>query len=152
MQKFVKGLIYSFVFYSCGVLSVFSQSPPCTGTPEAGMAVATKSTICLGESVTVWLDNELWSSDLEYQWFASVNNGATYGPMVGSTNSFITVTPSQPTTYRARVKCQNSQSISYSTPVSIHFHTQINSVNDGFVCESGNATLSVGVNPGVEVK
>jgi len=84
-----------------------SVNPACSGTPAAGTANASSSSICLGESSTISLSGNATGCGISYQWQSSFDNSA-WANISGATSLTYNATPTGSTYYRCVVTCSNS--------------------------------------------
>ncbi|MFN3942888.1 MAG: T9SS type A sorting domain-containing protein [Flavobacterium sp.] len=133
-----------------GYLS-FATSNACTGAPNPGDTVASSTTICLGESVALSLQNIVAGTGITYQWYSSPD-GVTYAPINLATASTLNVTPTAATYYQCVVSCSNSSQSSTSTPVMVGFSNAILSTTPDTICGVGQATLAVTASAGSTVR
>ncbi|MEJ7625671.1 MAG: gliding motility-associated C-terminal domain-containing protein [Ferruginibacter sp.] len=110
----------------------WTPASPCTGTPNAGTAVANPSSACLGTPFTVSLSGVTVASGLTYQWQSSPDN-VTFTNIPGANSQSFTTTQSVTTFYRAIVVCTNgggsatSTSVQVTTPAAVSGTFTINS-------------------------
>ncbi|WP_118976489.1 Ig-like domain-containing protein [Taibaiella koreensis] len=96
----------------------FTPPVPCSGTPVAGTAAATATSICSGAD-TLNLTGYSNASGLTIQWESSVN-GTTWSPVAGATAAtYITPNLSSTVSYRAKVTCTASAQTATSNAVTI---------------------------------
>ena len=89
--------------------------PPCSATPEPGNTLATNSAPCLGNNVTLSLQNPSGAVGITYQWYNSA------GLIDGATASSYTITnASASSTYYCAVACSNNSSVTNSNPITIN--------------------------------
>ncbi|MFN7044304.1 MAG: T9SS type A sorting domain-containing protein [Flavobacterium sp.] len=129
-----------------GFLS-YADSNACIGTPTPGNTIASTPTICLGESVTLSLQNLTTGSGVTYQWQSSPD-GITYNDIVGATNAIYTGTPTMVTYYQCIVTCATGPSSATSNPVQITFTNNILSTTSAARCGTGTVTLDATANVG----
>ena len=82
-----------------GFLS-FADSNVCTATPNPGNTLASSSTICSGESVSLSLQNQTTGVGITYQW-KSATDGINYTAISGATNATLFVYPSLATPFQS---------------------------------------------------
>ncbi len=82
---------------------VFTWTPAiaCTGVPVAGTAVASPTTVCLGQSIALTLTGASVASGLTYQWQSSPDGATNWTDISGATSSTLTTSQSATTYYRA---------------------------------------------------
>jgi hypothetical protein len=87
---------------------------PCSGTPIAGSAQSTDTTVCSYDSFTLSLNGAVLGSGLSYQWYA---NGVL---IPGDTLPIVSnITQSANTTYTCVLTCNSSGFQSTSTPLMV---------------------------------
>ncbi|MBO9728271.1 MAG: right-handed parallel beta-helix repeat-containing protein [Chitinophaga sp.] len=98
----------------------FSWTPAvaCTGTPTAGTAIASPSTVCINGQVVVTLSGTTIASGMHYQWQSSPNN-STWTDIPNDTTNRLETTQTVTTWYRCKVTCTatNATAISSSATV-----------------------------------
>ena len=100
------------------IIFTWTPASACTGTPNAGTAVTSVSSVCLNESFNLSLTGATVASGLKYQWQSSPNN-TTWTNIPNDTTSGITVTQTASTYYRCVVTCANSGLSANSTSVQV---------------------------------
>jgi len=115
--------------------------PPCAGTPAPGATLATSSSICLGNTITLYPATHSFATGLSYQWMASIDGGITYNSVTGATTDTLTIAPAVNTTYKLQVSCANSGLSATSTELPITFNTNVSAVTPAAICGPGTATL-----------
>lgn len=126
----------------------YAVSDVCSGTPAPGNTVASATTICLGGSVTLSLQNVTPGSGVTYVW-ESATDGTTYAPIAAATTATYVATPAVATYYRAQVTCSGVTTI--STPVQITFTNNIITATPGTRCGTGTVVLNATGNTGATV-
>jgi trimeric autotransporter adhesin len=91
----------------------------CTGTPVAGTAASTPSSICLGQSFTLSLTGQTIASGITIQWQQSPNGSTNWTNIAGGTGGTLTTTQSATSYYRAVVTCTNSGASANSNAVQV---------------------------------
>ncbi|WP_339835877.1 hypothetical protein, partial [uncultured Flavobacterium sp.] len=132
-----------------GFLS-FANSNACTGTPVPGNTIASSSSICFGESVTLSLQNITNGSGVTYQWKSSTD-GTTYSTIPGATNSSLTIIPTVATYYICDVTCSAGPSTGTSVAVQVNFSNSITATTPGIRCGTGTVDLVATPNTGASV-
>lgn len=132
-----------------GFLS-YADSNACTGTPTPGNTIASSSTVCLGESVTLSLQNLTTGSGVTYQWQSSPDGG-TYTNIGGANNAIYTVSPTAVTYYQCIVTCATGPSSATSTPVQITFTNNILTTTPATRCGTGTVNLNATANAGATI-
>ncbi|MFZ4520579.1 MAG: T9SS type A sorting domain-containing protein [Bacteroidales bacterium] len=112
----------------------------CT-SPNPGTTIASANSICLGQSVTLSLQNAVPGTGITYQWQSSPNNG-TYTNIAGANTAQYFVAPTASIYYRCVVTCQNGPSSVNSVPVQITFNNTITSTTPGSRCGTGSVSLA----------
>lgn len=123
-----------------GFLS-FAESNVCSGTPVPGNTIASATTICLGESITVESQNSTVGTGVSYQWKSSTD-GVTYTAITGETNPTLTTTPIDESYYIVDVTCATGPATGSSTPVQINFFSSITASTPATRCGTGTVTLN----------
>ena len=101
-----------------GFLS-FADAKVCSGSPLPGNTVASSTSICLGASITLSLENTITDLGITYQWQYSLN-GIDYAAIPSANSATYIATPTEPTFYRCKVTCAIGSAISFSTPIQIN--------------------------------
>ena len=120
----------------------FATANVCSGTPNPGNTVSSVSTICLGESVNLSLQNDTAGSGVTYQWKSSAD-GIAYTNITNATSSTLTIVPTTITYYLAEVTCTASGFSAISSPVLVNFNNNITSITSAARCGVGTVALSV---------
>jgi len=145
------------VLNSCSVNSVSGETEdyvvniipltPCSGTPVAGTASSSASTICGSASTTLSLSgNTQNQSGYSYQWQESVNSGA-YSDITGATTesySLSSFAVSGSYTFRCVVTCANGGVSSNSVPTSAVMVYAAAFITPGTIglCDGNSAVVS----------
>uniref|UniRef100_UPI0025C2850C Ig-like domain-containing protein n=1 Tax=Flavobacterium sp. UBA6195 TaxID=1946554 RepID=UPI0025C2850C len=132
-----------------GFLS-YADSNACSGTPTPGNTIASSSTVCLGESVTLSLQNLTTGSGVTYQWQSS-SDGVLYNNISGANNAIYTATPTAVTYYQCIVTCATGPSSATSAPVQITFTNNILTSTPASRCGTGTVTLGATANAGATI-
>jgi hypothetical protein len=132
-----------------GFLS-FANSNICMGTPVPGNTIATATSICLGESVSLSLENISAGTGISYQWKSSTDS-INYADIVDATASTLTVMPSAVTYYLCVVTCATGPATASSIPVMISFPNSITDVSNAARCGVGSVTLGATPSAGATV-
>ncbi len=128
-------------------------SPPvftCT-TPAPGNTLATASTFCTGQIITLSLQHTITGTGVLYQWQQSPD-GLIFVDISGAATPSFYVMPDADTYYRCIVTCQNGPVSTTSTPVLLSLSQNITSVTPGSHCGLGSVTLSATAIPGAVIK
>ncbi len=102
-------------------------------TTAPGNTVSNASDICLGQSVTLSLENTLSGSGLTFQWKSSTN-GTDYTDITNATSSTYTITPLSATYFKCTTTCMNGPTTHTSTPLLIDYANKITSVTGATEC------------------
>jgi len=121
---------------------IFNWTPAvaCSGTPNAGTAVTSVSSVCLNENFTLSLTGVTVASGLKYQWQSSPNN-ATWTNILNDTTAALTTTQLASTYYRCVVTCTASGASATSTAVQVTSPTLVSgtfSINKALPTGGGN--------------
>ena len=130
-----------------GFLGNFSYASgvACTGTPSPGATVASSTTPCGGQSITLSLTTPTTGAGVTYQWRSSVDGGTTYVAISGATSATYVATPTVNTLYACVVDC--SGNIAVSNPVAVTVSTSTATGSDAIICASGPASLTAAGSP-----
>jgi hypothetical protein len=85
----------------------------CTGTPNAGLTLASDTTVCNGNTVTLNLVGNTTGSGLSYQW---QENGIN---LIGDTNAILLLNVNGANIYQCLITCLATGNSSTSVPVSL---------------------------------
>lgn len=132
-----------------GFLS-YADSNACVGVPTPGNTIASSPTVCLGESITLSLQNLTTGSGVTYQWQSSPDGG-TYTNIGGANNAIYTVSPTAVTYYQCIVTCATGPSSATSTPVQITFTNNILTTTPATRCGTGTVNLNATANAGATI-
>ena len=132
-----------------GYLS-YADSNACVGAPTPGNTIASSPTVCLGESITLSLQNLTTGSGVTYQWQSSPD-GVTYTNIGGANNAIYTVSPTAVTYYQCIVTCATGPSSATSTPVQITFTNNILTTTPASRCGTGTVNLNATANAGATI-
>ncbi len=91
---------------------------PCAGPPNAGISVASNTSICSTQNINLFLSGSTSASGLTYQWQSSPNNTVWTSIPTGTTLS-ITESVSVTTYYQCVVSC--GANTATSTPVAVFY-------------------------------
>ena len=92
-------------------------SPPCSGTPSAGIAMSTAYDGCVSYTPTLFLSGASTGCDISYQWESY--NGAAFTAIPGATNATYSPTISGASNFDCIVTCNGSGFSATSAPVFI---------------------------------
>lgn len=135
-----------------GQIYQFTPPPACTGTPTAGTATISSSTICLGSTITLNVPSASIGFGITYQWQQSATGTGGWTNVTGATTATSIVTPTAATYYRCFVNCTPSGLGDYSSTVSVAFTYNILSKTDSFRCGTGTAVLQATGTSGATLK
>jgi hypothetical protein len=82
---------------------------PCSGTPVAGNAVATDSSVCLNSTIDLSVSGNTTDFGITYQWQSSAD-GVTFTNEAGATNPIYTATIADSVYYRCIISCGTNSS------------------------------------------
>jgi gliding motility-associated-like protein len=99
---------------------IFSWTPAvaCTGTPTAGTATASSSTVCMNGQVTISLSGTTIASGIKYQWQKSTDNTTWTNSPNDTTNRLVT-TQTATSYYRCNVTCVTSNTTVTTNAVTV---------------------------------
>ena len=134
VNKPISAITFGKTSTATGVINVFAVSvaptsgvPACSGTPTAGTATSSASSVCPASYFTLALTGNTSAAALTYQWQYSTDNttwvnlptSSTTGPYSQNANAVTCVVTGQQaaTSYRCQVSCQGSTAT--STAVSV---------------------------------
>ncbi len=86
---------------------IYSLATPCSGTPDAGTAVA-PTIACENLPFDLSLSGNTLGTGLTYQWMSSPTASGPWTPIAGATSLNVSVTQSEDTYYACVVECTNS--------------------------------------------
>jgi hypothetical protein len=132
-----------------GFLS-YANSNACSGTPAPGNTIASATAICLGETVSLSLQNIPSGSGITYQWRSSTD-GATYTDITGAIGFTYDATPVAATFYVCNVTCATGSVSGLSTPVQITFSNSVIATIPAALCGTGAATLDATPSAGAAI-
>jgi hypothetical protein len=122
--------------YSLNIIT----APACSGTPIAGTATASTSTICQSGTSTLTLTGySVGATGLSLQWYDTVT-----GPIPAATGaSFTTPVLTASTSYFARITCANTGTFSDSNTINIIVNNPlVTSTTPNTRCGAGSVALS----------
>lgn len=93
------------------------NATPCSGTPDAGIAIASLSTACPTESFMLSIDSATIASGITYQWVSSTAASGPWTALAGATSSTLNTTISEDTYFACILTCTNSAAIDTSSSV-----------------------------------
>ena len=116
-------------------------------TPNPGNTVASETSICYGQQVSLSLENNTPGNGVLYQWQSSTD-GSLFTDINNETNSTTNVIPTEATYYRCRVVCLSGPDTAYSNPVLISFTYEVLSTTPASRCGAGTVDLEATVTTG----
>ncbi|MCR5861316.1 T9SS type A sorting domain-containing protein [Flavobacterium sp. J372] len=129
----------------------YAKSNLCSGTPNPGNTIASATSICLGTSVSLSVENATDGSGVSYQWQSSAN-GVNFTDIDGATAATLTVTPAAPTYYQLKVTCSAGPAVGTSTSVFVQFTNNITASSGDTRCGAGIVNLGAAGSAGSTVK
>ena len=96
----------------------------CAGSPDANTTVSNTPTACVGEIISLSLQNTYALTGITYQWQSSPN-GLVWTDIAGATGSTTLQTIAAATRYRCAIACSTGAPI-YSMPISITLKSYTN--------------------------
>ncbi|MFZ4401340.1 MAG: fibronectin type III domain-containing protein [Bacteroidales bacterium] len=109
--------------------------------PDPGNTLSSANSLCLGQTITLTVENPTIGTGVTYQWQSSAN-GSSFTNISGAINSFYTVAPVASVFYRCIVSCQNGPVSATSNPIQIDFMSNITSTTAASRCGTGTVNLS----------
>ena len=108
---------------------------PCAGTPDAGDALASATTVCPSTPVNLSLDSATVATGITYQWVSSASATGPWTAISGANNATYSTTISSDTYFACILTCSNSSASDTSTAVQVlstpFFQCYCNTVNAG---------------------
>lgn len=108
---------------------------PCAGTPDAGIALASATTVCPSTTVNVSLSNATVASGITYQWLSASSATGPWTAIAGANNATYSATISADTYFACILTCATSSASDTSTSVLVlstpFFQCYCNTVNAG---------------------
>ncbi|WKW46340.1 GEVED domain-containing protein [Myroides sp. JBRI-B21084] len=102
--------------YNVNILTL----PACSGTVNAGTAVASETAACIGKPINLSLSGNTIASGITFQWQSSPAGANTFTDISGATGPMHTIaSQTTATDYRCVVTCTSSNSTKMSTVVSV---------------------------------
>lgn len=95
------------VYPASGTSFQWAPPPACSGTPTAGVTVASSNPVCSGTKINLSLNGNPSGTGLTYQWISS-SDGISYSNIAGATSPTDSVTVAAATYFRCIVTCSNS--------------------------------------------
>jgi hypothetical protein len=121
----------------------------CT-TPAPGATVSTANPVCLGQSITLSLQNFTPGTGVNYQWMWAPD-GVSYSNIIGALDATYTFAPTVHGFYQCKVTCQNGPVFAISTPIHITFANSITSTTPGSRCGVGTVQLQAAGSAGTTI-
>lgn len=113
---------------------------PCAGTPDAGIALASATTVCPSTTVNVSLDSATVASGITYQWLSASSATGPWTAIAGANNATYSTTIAVDTYFACILNCTNSSLADTSSVVQVlstpFFQCYCSTVNAG-----GNGSL-----------
>lgn len=104
--------------YWCDIDNINFSNDACVGTPVAGTANASPTTLCAGTSTSLSLTGATTGIGITYQWQSS-GDDITYANIAGATTATYAATVTESTYYRCIVTCAASGDADTSSSVSV---------------------------------
>lgn len=108
---------------------------PCTGTPDAGDALASATTVCPSAPVNLSLDSATVASGITFQWLSAPSASGPWTAISGANNSTYSTTIAADTYFACVLTCTTSAASDTSTSVLVlstpFFQCYCNTVNAG---------------------
>ncbi|TAF93219.1 MAG: PKD domain-containing protein [Bacteroidetes bacterium] len=101
------------------LLFLWTAASACTGTPAAGTATSSLSSVCLNQPFNLSSTGGTVASGLIYQWQVSTNGGTTWTNIAGATTQGFTVSQAATSQYRLITTCTVSNLSATSAPVTV---------------------------------
>jgi hypothetical protein len=117
----------------------FASGTACSGTPAPGATIASPSSVCSGQSITLSLTTPTTGAGVTYQWQSSTDGGSTWANVSGATASTYVATPTVNTSYQCNVTCSSISGT--STPVAVTMTASTATTTGNTVCEPGSVVL-----------
>ena len=118
----------------------YSEGIACTGTPAPGATIASSTSVCFGQSITLSLTTPTTGASVTYQWQSSTNGGTSWADISGANAATYVATPTMDTSYQCNVTCASSTTT--STPVSVTTIASVATVTNATICTTGVANLT----------
>jgi hypothetical protein len=108
---------------------------PCSGTPNAGTAVASATTVCPSTTVNMSLSNSTVASGITYQWISAPSASGPWTPISGANIATYSTTISADTYFACILSCTASSAADTSVAVEVlstpFFQCYCSTVNAG---------------------
>lgn len=109
------------VYPASGLVFAWTPAPACTGTPVAGTASSSVSSVCSGISFDLTLTGYTSNaSGITFQWQSASSLGGTYTNISGATSTTYSASQTATTYYKCVVTCSGSSSTSNVVTVAIN--------------------------------
>ena len=118
----------------------YADGPSCSGTPAPGATIASTTTACAGQPITLSLTTATTGTGVTYQWQSSTDGGTTWTNITNATNATYVTSVSIPTSFKCIVTCSSTNGT--STPVAIGVSQSNAIISNAVICAPGTATLS----------
>ncbi|RYE20346.1 MAG: hypothetical protein EOP51_18005, partial [Sphingobacteriales bacterium] len=106
-------------YHRPNVRIVYTPNIACSGTPSAGVASSSATTICPNSTFTLSLSGTTAATGIDIQWQSSATGAAgTFSNVPGATSTYYDATQAATTYYRARVTC-NGANEAFSNTVQV---------------------------------
>lgn len=102
----------------CGSITYIPQAA-CTGTPNAGTALASFTAVCPLQNFGLSLNGATAAGGLAYQWQTSAAATGPWTNIAGATNGVASISQTVDTWYRCEVTCTPSSTTTASSPVQV---------------------------------
>lgn len=116
-------------------LITINAAAPCTGTPDAGDALASATTVCPSAPVNLSLDSATVASGITFQWLSAPSASGPWTAISGANNSTYSTTIAADTYFACVLTCTTSAASDTSTSVLVlstpFFQCYCNTVNAG---------------------
>ena len=96
-----------------------TAATPCAGTPNAGVSLASATTVCPSTPVNLSLDSATVATGITYQWVSSASATGPWTAISGATNSTYSTTISADTYFACILTCSNSSASDTSIAVPV---------------------------------
>ena len=100
-------------------LIAINAATPCAGTPDAGDALASATTVCPSTPVNLSLDSATVATGITYQWVSSASATGPWTAIAGANNSTYSTTISADTYFACILTCSNSSASDTSTAIQV---------------------------------
>ena len=126
----------------------FNGIPNFTCTlPNPGNTQTTNNNLCLGEGITLSLQNTIPGTGNTYQWQSSAN-GVSFTDIAGANGTSFYLVPEESSYYRCLVTCHAGPFSAASVPIRITFAHQVLTTTPGSRCGAGSVQLAATISDG----